>query len=56
MSEELKCPNCQQKDKEIASLIEELNNLSHIFDCIFKYGKTKQWSAVFQAEWRHMGN
>jgi hypothetical protein len=39
MSEELKCPSCQQKDKEIASLIEELNNLSHLFDRILEMAK-----------------
>lgn len=39
MSKDLKCPKCQQKDKKIASLIEELNNLSHIFDCIFEMAK-----------------
>lgn len=55
MNEELKCPKCQQKDKKISSLIEELNNLSHLFDRILEMAKRNNGVVYFSNDdtvWR----
>jgi hypothetical protein len=39
MSEELKCLNCQKKDKEIARLKVELDNLRNFFESLFDMAK-----------------
>lgn len=47
VSEELKCPNCQQKDKEIVDLKEDLSLCHHVLSSIFTMAKSNNGVLYF---------
>ena len=50
MSEELKCPHCSQKDKEIGGLKVELDNLRHFCDSLFDMAKRNNGVLYFEQD------
>ena len=50
MSKELKCPKCQQKDKEIASLIAKLERERDILNRIFYMAKHNNGVLYFRQD------
>lgn len=50
MNKELKCPNCQQKDREIVILKSELAQARYVLNCIFDMARHNNGVLYFRQD------